>query len=132
MREGVLSGLVAAAAIEKARQERGAILASVDTKASTEVDRVIRMLPRAAEAYRQTIKDMATVLGDPRRIHKARADLREILGDTIPLRPEGDYLVAELTFRPRILLRAAGSELWNGSGGEIWSVPTVSQSVRVK
>jgi hypothetical protein len=43
----------------------------------------------------------------------------------------GRHLVAELTFNRQILFQAAGSGIMNGSGGEMWSVPTLSQSARV-
>ena len=86
-REGVLSGGVADAAIEKVRADHASLLAAVDTKQSKDVDRVVRMLPKAADAYRKTVADMGSALGDERRIHKARAALRELLGESIPLAP---------------------------------------------
>jgi hypothetical protein len=60
-------------------------------------------------------------LNDARLIHQARAALREILGETIPLSPapDGRHLVAEMTFNRQILFQAAGSGIMNGSGGRI-------------
>ena len=60
---------------------------------------------------------MGSSLGDERRIHKARAALRELLGESIPLAPaaSGAVLVAELTFNPKVLLRAAGSDVLSGT-----------------
>ncbi len=120
-REGVLTGAVAAAAKEKARADRAALLASNDKGEAREVERVVRMLPQAAAEYRKTVAEMGSALGDARRIHQARAALREILGDSIPLTPDraGRHLVAELSFNRQILFQAAGSGLMIGSGGRI-------------
>lgn len=120
-REGVLTGAVASAAKDKARADRSALLASSDRSDAKEVERVVRMLPQAAAEYRKTVAEMGSALGDVRRIHQARAALREILGESIPLAPDaaGAHLVAELTFNRQILIQAAGSGIMNGSGGRI-------------
>ena len=121
LKDGVLSEAVAASAIDTARAERTALLSAADGSASKAIERVVTMLPKAAETYRQTVAEMRTVLRDARRIHRARAALRELLGESIPLAPaaSGDYLVAEIAFNPLVLLKAAGGELWDGSGGRI-------------
>ena len=64
---------------------------------------------------------MGTALGDERRVHRARAALRELFGERISLAPapSGDRQVAEIAFNPMILLKAAGGQLWDGSGGRI-------------
>ena len=53
-----------------------------------------------------------------------------IIGDKIPLRPapSGDHLIAELEFSPATLLRAAGAETWNGSGGALREFPQAPQT----
>jgi site-specific DNA recombinase len=118
-REGVLSKDVAAAAAEKARSDRAALLKASEQGQLRDIDRVVRMLPKAAEAYRQTVGQITVALSDPRRIHRARAALRELLGESIPLAPapSGDHLIAEMTLNRISLFQAAGMELWNGSGG---------------
>jgi len=120
-REGVLTGAVAAAASEKARADRAALFAASDKGEAREGERVVRMLPQAAAEYRKTVAAMGSALGDARRIHQARAALREILGETIPLSPaaDGRHLVAEMTFNRQILFQAAGSGIMNGSGGAL-------------
>ena len=72
---------------------------------------------------------MTTALGDDRRIHQARAALRELLGDTISVAPKGDYLVAELPFRRGILSRADG-RIWIG-GYDLWGMRRMTGVARL-
>jgi hypothetical protein len=82
---------------------------------------IVKMLPRAAEAYRAQVAKIRDVLQDENAVHRARVALRDMLDGPVKLSPspEGKYLIAEIAYSPKSLLRAAGSDLWNGSGGMI-------------
>jgi hypothetical protein len=119
--EGVLTEDIAAAAIAKANADRRD-LAAADTAAdSRELARVLKLLPRAAEAYRAQVAEVREALTDEKRVHRARVALRELLGGAVKLRPAPDakYLIAEVGYTPAALLKAAGAQLWIGSGGAI-------------
>ena len=133
-REGVLDGPVATAAASKARSEREALLSSADRREVKKIDRVVKMLPKAAEEYRKTVTEMSTSLKDPRLIHRARTALRELLGDTIHLSPapSGDHLIAEMTLNSISLFRATGTGIMNGSGGPLVTVLGTEVRVLVK
>jgi hypothetical protein len=84
----------------------------------------------AEQAYRAAVADINGALRGS-NIEAARVALRSLLG-TIPVFQEGRSLAARLTMNPIALLRNPGTVLLIGSGGVIWAVPSVPQSVRVK
>jgi hypothetical protein len=73
---------------------------------------IVKMLPRAAEAYRAQVAKIRDVLQDENAVHRARVALRDMLDDPVKLSPspEGKYLIAEIAYSPKSLLRAAGSD----------------------
>ncbi len=119
--DGVLSPDVAGAAIAKAKADREPLVTADDTGDTMKLNRIVKMLPRAADAYRAQVEKIREVLQDEKAVHRARVALRDLLDGPVKLRPspEGRYLVAEISYSSKSLLRAAGSDLWNGSGGRI-------------
>lgn len=102
---GVLSPMAIAAARRELQEQRRKLV-----REFTPI--VANGLFGAETAYRETVAEMRGVLaGDD--CAAARDALRELIGE-IPLRPEGDHLVAELSARPVAL-----AVNWNGSGGSI-------------
>ena len=102
------------AAIWKPRRERAALLAEADvtaTAATAATAHATRLRPKIAETYRATVLDIGHALGDERCPYQARAELRRVVGDRIPLKPAAsrDHLVAELTNSRVALLKAAGA-----------------------
>lgn len=86
------------------------------------------MLSQAAEAYRRQITQ--GLAGEPRAALKARVLLRELFGGEIRLVPDKQGgLVAHWNLHTAALLHGVGTV---GSGGRIWAVPSVPQSLRVK
>lgn len=70
--------------------------------------RVLSMLPRAAERYRQQIA--RGVGGEPEAVGKARLIMRELIPQKIRLQPgEGGSLWAEYGLEHSVLLKAAGT-----------------------
>ncbi len=94
------------AAIDKAEAKRRELMdLSSETKDSA---KVMSMLPKAAELYRQQITDGLD--GTPEAAAKARTILRDMLGE-IRLQPAADGgLWAEYGMNPAILLKGAGSD----------------------
>jgi hypothetical protein len=95
--EGVLSPDVAGAAIAKASADRQELTAAETAGDTRLLDRVVQMLPRAAEAYWAQVARVREVLSDEKAVHTARVALRELLGGPVKLRPasDGNYLIAE-------------------------------------
>ena len=106
----------------KARELRGLEASSMPAM------KAFTMLPRVAEAYRRQIT--LGLEGEPRAALKARSILREIFGGEIRLVPEPDGgLTAHWNLHTSALLKTPGID---GSGGRMWAVPAVPQSVRLK
>jgi site-specific DNA recombinase len=114
------------AAIERAEakaRELGGLVAT-----STPAMKAFTMLPKAAEAYRRQIT--LGLEGEPRAALKARLILRELFGGEIRLVPEPNGgLTAHWNLHVSALVRTLGRD---GSGGAMWAVPPVPQSVRLK
>jgi len=100
VREGVLSPEVAAPSILEARKRSACAP-------------VPFLAPPSPDAWRQAVEGMREILtGED--VPAAREALRELLGDVV-CRPQGEYMVAELTARQVLL--ATGTGRWVGSGG---------------
>lgn len=92
-----------------------------------------RMLPAAMDRYRSLVRDLpATAARDP--AVAGREALREVLGGaSITLRPSGDGGVEAVMPLPSLSKLLNGlNNMSSGSGGVIWAVAGVPQSVRVK
>jgi DNA repair exonuclease SbcCD ATPase subunit len=100
------------AAIDRAEAKRQELLAR--QPAAKHTDRVLNLLPRAAEAARREI--LAALAGDSRAALKARVILREAYEGEIRLVPDAQGgLVAHWNLQTAVLLRGVGT---SGSGGE--------------
>ena len=119
MKAGTLSEAVAQVAINQAEGELSTLQAppKVDER---ETARVVRMLPRVAEALRERVALPNLGLEDPRSILQGRNALFGMFGGKVPLRPKRDaerpYLVARVGINRAVLLD--GCRL-TGSGGRI-------------
>jgi len=104
--EGVLSPDVAGAAIARAKAAREPLLNADAAGDTSKLDRVVKMLPRAAEAYRAQVAKIREVLQDEQAVHRARVALRDLLDGPVKLSPspEGKYLIAEIAYSPKSLL----------------------------
>jgi hypothetical protein len=129
MKTGALSQTVAMAAIEKAEEETH-LLRRTRTEGDDQeqVARLIRALPRAAEALRERISRGNLGLQAPTSIAEARDVLFGMFGGKVGLRPapiqEGEqpYLIARVGLNRHILLNAAAEAagcVKCGSGGRI-------------
>lgn len=106
------------AAIDQAEDKRKELLAAQpEAKASA---KLLTMLPRAAELYRQQIAQGLD--GDPRAALKARVILRDLLGKVRLVPGAEGSLWAQFKQHPAaLLLRGAGT---CGSGGRLRVFPT--------
>ena len=117
MNSGTLSEAVAKAAIDQAEGELSTLQAppKVDER---ETARVVRMLPRVAEALRERVALPNLGLRDPRSILQRRNALFGMFGGKVPLRPvldtERPYLVARVGINRTALLDSCRL---TGSGG---------------
>ena len=120
--EAILSPDVAGAAITKANGDREQLLTADAVGDTSKLDRIVKILPRVADAYRAQVEKAREVLREERAVHRARAALRDLLDGPVKLRtsPEGKHLIAEVSYNSKSLLRTAGSDLWNGSGGVLF------------
>jgi len=110
---------VAGAALEKVRSERSA-LDQADAKSEERgLDKVVRRLPRIAEAYRRQVRSLMDGTADPRTINATRAALRDLFGGPVRLLPADSrkHLLAEVGLSRTALLQAAGQRVLTGSGG---------------
>lgn len=123
LREGRLSPAIAGAALEQARTERAAFLASNSKSDDRSHAKVIRVFPKAAETLRAQVDNLQAALTEPEIVQRARPIIHRLCGGKVPVRPDetGTYLVAEVTWNPIPLLLAAGANngVWIGSGGRI-------------
>jgi len=115
-----LSQAVAQAAIEMAEAEITAIERQQPAREERDAARVIRMLPRAAEALRHRIGGGKVGLRDPRSIAQRRNTLYAMFGRKCTLPPaqvesgEKPYLIARMGLNREVLLQAVGAEVvWN-------------------
>ena len=99
------------------RSPRGADRDALD-QANTQaqdrgLDKVVRMLPRIADAYRRQVKSLMDGSADQRAVHSARAALRDLFGGPVRLIPaeSGDHLLAEVALSRTVLLQAAGGRV---------------------
>jgi site-specific DNA recombinase len=128
MKSGTLSQAVAQAAIEKAEDELRELERAQPAQSERQVNRILRMLPRAAEMLRERIGAGNLGLRDPRSIMQGRNVLFGLFGGKVPLRPaplevgERPYLLARVAVNRSVLLQAAANAagcLEIGSGGRI-------------
>ena len=87
MRAGTLLQAVAQAAIKKAEEELRTLERIQPAKEENHLARIIRMLPRAADALRERIGRGNLGLRDPRSIMQGRNVLFSMFGGKVPLRP---------------------------------------------
>jgi hypothetical protein len=112
-------------AIDRAEGKRRELL---DTRPpERENTRVLALLPRAAELYREQI-DLG-LGGDATEATKARTILRDMLGEIMLSPGENGSLWAEYSMQPAALLIGAGT---SGRGEGIWAVPALRCRVRVR
>jgi site-specific DNA recombinase len=97
------------AAIDRAEAKRRQVFELQPTE--RENARVLALLPRTAELYREQIDQ--GLGGDPAASAKARTILREMLGEIMLSPGEGGSLWAEYAMQPAALLMGAGA----GTGG---------------
>jgi hypothetical protein len=122
LKDGTLAPTVAGAVLEKVRTERAA-LDRADAKAEGRgLDKVVRLLPRVADAYRRQVRSLMDGTADPRTIHATRAALRDLFGGPVRLIPaeSREHLLAEVGLSRTALLQAAGQRVSSGSGGSLW------------
>jgi site-specific DNA recombinase len=124
IRSGRLSPAIAGAALAKARADRAALSGAKDNADAQAQSKVVRLMPRAAEALSKKLDDLAGSLSDPAIVQRARPLIHAYFGGTVKVRPadSGEHLVAVLELCALPLLKAAGAEindLQNGSGGRI-------------
>jgi len=98
--------------------------------ANVPMSKALAIMPRAAEVYRRQVA--LGLDGKPQAALKARLLLREWFGGKIRLEPLADGgLMAH--WNQNIGALVSAGVVWTyGSGGGIWAVPSVPQSVRVK
>ena len=94
-------------------------------------------IPQSAALYRAAVRDLNSTLQDPTERAEARALIAELLGRQVRIRQDGAAVFARLEIDEAVLLASAAKSLeikdfQVGSGGRIWAVPSVRQSVRVK
>ena len=99
------------AAINRAQAKRQELAAATQSKGK--VAKVLSMLPKAAETYRQQV--IAGLDGKPEATAKAREILRELIG-TVTIKAEGEQVWGEFEARPDVLLGVADR---NGRGDRI-------------
>jgi site-specific DNA recombinase len=99
-----LAGRLSAAEGELARVE-------ADQGRPRDDDKVLRMLPRVAEVYRELVEELGAAVVDD--MPRARHELRQLVGDEIRLvkAQDGDYLEAEIAGGPAALLGASCNSL---------------------
>lgn len=128
MKAGTLSQAVAQAAIEHAQEELRAIERVQPAKEERDLTRIIRMLPRAADALRDRVGAGNLGLRNPRSIVDGRNILFASFGGRVQMRPgvpkrgEKPYLIARVALNHMVLLEAAASAagcVKSGSGGRI-------------
>jgi RimJ/RimL family protein N-acetyltransferase len=112
------------AAIERAEGKRRELFEARPT--GREDARVLALMPRAAELYREQIEQ--GLGGDPAAAAKARTILRDMLGESMLEPAEDGSLWAEYAMQPATLLSAGTG----GRGEAICSVPAISVWVRVR
>jgi hypothetical protein len=120
-------------AIERVETKRRELLDA--RPAERENARVLAMLPRAAELYREQIDQ--GLGGDYAAAAKARVILRDMLGEIMLSPGEDGSLWAEYAMQPAALLIGAGTggrgdPQTSGRGEPLHAVPAVSVRVRVR
>jgi site-specific DNA recombinase len=113
------------AAIERAEGKRRELEGQRSDAAGAPA--MLSILPKAAAMFREKVA--RGLEGNSEATLKARTVPRELVGGQIDLKKEGGELWAEYSFLPAALLQSVG---YRGSGGRIWTVPSVPQSLRVK
>jgi methylase of polypeptide subunit release factors len=134
MKAGTLSQAVAQAAIAHAEEELRTLNQAEPAREEKQTAKILRMLPRAAEAMRARLQTGNLGLKDPRSIIQGRNTLFGLFNGRVPMRPaalkpgERPYLIARVGINRDVLLQAAASAagcVENGSGGVIIEPPTV-------
>jgi site-specific DNA recombinase len=100
-------------------------LESRSASGDADLAKVADVLPRAVERYRKLVADLGNALAtrraanaraddeaDRRRVDRAQAALRGLLGGSVRLAPAdtGDHLVAELALAPGVVAKSFGYE----------------------
>lgn len=118
----MLSPDVAGAAVAKAETDRRELAAADTGTHGYQLDKVLKMLPRAAAAYRPQVAQPREALTDEWTVHRERAALREQFGSPVKLRPatDGKHLIAEVSHSPAALLAAAGGPHYGIVAGELF------------
>jgi site-specific DNA recombinase len=129
MKAGTLSQAVAQAAITHAEEELRALNQAAPAREEKQTAKILRMLPRAAEAMRARLKRGNLGLKDPRSIIQGRNTLLGLFNGRVALRRqavlkpgEKPYLIARVGVNRSVLLQAAASAancVEIGSGGRI-------------
>ena len=128
MKVGTLSHAVAQAAIAHAEEELRTLNQAAPAREEKQTAKILRMLPRAAEAMRARLQTGNLGLKDPRSIIQGRNTLFGLFNGRVPMRPaalkpgERTYLIARVGINRNVLLDAAASAagcVENGSGGRI-------------
>jgi hypothetical protein len=122
LRDGRLSPAIAGAALEQARTERKALLNAESRSEERAQTKVMRLYPKAADAFLAQIEKLRESLEDPEIIARARPLVHGFFGGSVKVRPEGKQLIAEVELSALPLLKAAGARIndfQNGSGGRI-------------
>jgi hypothetical protein len=121
------------AAIERAMEKREQLVAA-QRPAAAKADhaRILAALPDAAKRYREMINKGLS--GSPEETARARVVLRDLLGGSILLEPTKAGLFAHIGVARSVLVKEAAKPKVGsrGSGGAMWAVPSVPQSVRLK
>jgi DNA invertase Pin-like site-specific DNA recombinase len=105
------------AIIDKAEAKKRELLSSAPEAKRN--DKILAAMPAAAKQYRDQIKK--GLQGNPTEAGRGRIAVRQLLGDSIVLKPAKDrsHLVAHLTFRRAALVGNVGVVGSVGSGGAL-------------
>ena len=121
LKDGTLAPTIAGVALQKAHEERADALAARQHKGEIEVEKIVRILPKAAQGYLAQVRAIRQGHAEEAVIHRSRAVLSALFGGVVRLVPAdtGDHLIAEVALSRTALVQAAGGRVSNGSGGRI-------------
>jgi hypothetical protein len=128
MKAGTLSQTVAQAAVAHAEEELRTLNEAAPAREEKQTAKILRMLPRTAEAMRARLRTGNLGLKDPRSIVQGRNTLFGLFNGRVPMRPavlkpgERPYLIARVGVNRNVVLQAAASAagcVEIGSGGRI-------------
>ena len=106
------------AALEKAESERTRLQQTVET-ATAQADKVVTMLPRAKERYRDLIEGIGAL--SAKHLPQAREQVRALVGEIRLAPTKAGYLEATLTghYEGLVKLLSGGRLNRGGCGGRI-------------